>query len=150
MMPSVANTMRSSAVIALLFLASLPAVAGAQDGFVVITNVGNPITTLRRDDVSKLFLRTRTRWPQGQRAEPMDQVESSPVRRRFSNSIHGMDVPSVKGFWQEMVFSGKGDPPVERASDGEVVAFVKTHPYAIGYVSSVSPVDGVRAILVTP
>jgi hypothetical protein len=61
-----------------------------------------------------------------------------------------MDVPSVKGFWQEIVFSGKGDPPPERASDGEVVAFVKTHPNALGYVGNSARLDGVKVILVTP
>jgi ABC-type phosphate transport system substrate-binding protein len=143
--------MRSLTVgIALGLLACLPCAVHAQEGFVVITNINNSVSTLRREDVSKFFLRKHTRWTQGQAVEPMDQVESSSVRRRFSNAIHQMDVPSVKGYWQEMVFSGRGDPPPERASDGEVVAFVKTHQFAIGYVASVTPIDGVKTIIVTP
>jgi ABC-type phosphate transport system substrate-binding protein len=149
-MPSINAFVHHSFGIALALLGCFPFAARAQEGFAVIVNVANPTGTLRRQDVSKLFLRVRTRWPQGQTSEPMDQVESSPVRRRFSNAILGMDVPSVKGFWQEMVFSGRADPPPERATDGDVIAFVKTHPRAIGYVAGAAPIDGVKVITVTP
>lgn len=135
--------------IALILLVCLPAHARAQDGFVLIANQANPVSTLPRDEASKLFLRKRLRWPNGQRVQPVDLFESSPARRRFSSAIHGMDVWSVKGYWQEVVFSGKGDMPPERASDAEVVAFVRANPLAIGYVSSVAPGDGVKVITVT-
>jgi ABC-type phosphate transport system substrate-binding protein len=149
-MPFTRSTAPLSLGIALLLLAGLPPAVHAQEGFVVIANVGNPVTTLQRQDVLQFFLRQRIRWQHGERVEPIDQVESSPVRRRFSNAVLAMDVPSVKGFWQESVFSGKADPPAERASDGEIVAFVKTHVHAIGYVGSVSALDGVKIIVVTP
>ena len=135
---------------ALGLLAGGPVVAHAQDSFVLIANPANPIATLSRGEVSKLFLLKRTRWSSGQRAQPVDQVESSPVRRQFSNAIHGMDVPSVKSFWQEIVFSGKGDPPPERASDAQVLAYVRSRPNGLGYVASSTYADGVKIIVVTP
>jgi ABC-type phosphate transport system substrate-binding protein len=134
----------------LALLAGLPVVARAQEGFVLIANLANPVSTLPRDEASKLFLLKRSRWASGEHARPVDQVESSSVRRRFSNAIHGMDVPSVKSFWQEIVFSGKGDPPPERASDAEVIAFVKGNPNGLGYVGSATPADGVKIIIVAP
>jgi ABC-type phosphate transport system substrate-binding protein len=117
---------------------------------VLIANQANPVSTLPRDEASKLFLLKRSRWANGEHARPVDQVESSPVRRQFSNAIHGMDVPSVKSFWQDIVFSGKGDPPPERASDAEVIAFVKDNANGLGYVSSATPANGVKIIIVTP
>jgi ABC-type phosphate transport system substrate-binding protein len=136
--------------LALALLVGLPVVARAQDGFVLIANQANPVSTLPKDEASKLFLLKHSRWASGEQARPVDQVESSPVRRRFSNAIHGMDVPSVKSFWQDIVFSGKGDPPPERASDAEVIAFVKHHANGLGYVSSATPANGVKIIIVTP
>lgn len=128
----------------------LPFAAEAQQGFVLIVNLANPVVEIRREDASKLFLRKRTRWPNGEPVLAVDQVESSPVRRRFSNGVHRMDVPSVKGFWQEIVFSGKGDPPPERVADADVIAFVKATPNALGYVSVTTSLDGVKPVLVVP
>jgi ABC-type phosphate transport system substrate-binding protein len=133
-----------------LGLASRPVAAHAQGGFVLIANASNPISTVSRVEASRLFLLKRIRWSTGQRAEPVDQVESSPVRRQFSSAIHGMDVPSVKSYWQEIVFSGKGDPPPERASDALVFAFVRTHPNGLGYVARATPADGVKIVTVSP
>ena len=111
-------------------------VVAAQDSFILIVNATNPVSTLRETEVSKLFLRKVTKWPNGKPVQPVDQVASSPARRRFSDAIHRMDVPSVKSYWQEIVFSGRGDPPPERASDDDIIRFVRANPNAIGYVSS--------------
>jgi ABC-type phosphate transport system substrate-binding protein len=137
-------------IVASIALVALPAAAHAQDGFVLIANRANPVSTLARDEASKLFLLKRRKWSSGQTAQPVDQVESSGVRRLFSNWIHLMDVPSVKSFWQEIVFSGKGEPPPECASDEEVLAFVRATPNAVGYVSSSTLTIGVKILTMTP
>lgn len=149
-MHSIIATAQLMTVMAFAMLAALPVVARAQNGFVLIVNAANPLSALSRDDVSRLFLLKRTRWSFGERARPVDQAESSPVRRKFSESVHRMDVPNVKGFWQEIVFSGRGEPPPERASDGDVVAFVKANRGAIGYVTVGATSPGVKIIAVTP
>lgn len=125
-----------------------PGLARAQDGFVLIVNTANPVMTLGPTDVSKLFLRKVTRWPDGRIVQPVDQVVSSPARRKFSDAIHHMDVPSVKSYWQDLVFSGRGEPPPERASDDDVVAYVRANPHAIGYVSLMAPVTDVKILTV--
>ena len=139
---------RVSVALAVLILAMSVAAARPQEGFVLIANRANPVTSLEREEVSKLFLLKRSHWPTGERVLPVDQVESSPVRRRFSAAIIGMDVPSVKSFWQEYVFSGKGEPPPERATDSDVIAFVASHPNAVGYVSGLPHVEGVKILIV--
>jgi hypothetical protein len=60
-----------------------------------------------------------------------------------------MDVPSVKSFWQEVVFSGRGEPPPERTSDAAVIAFVRANPNAVGYISDATPAESVKVISVT-
>jgi ABC-type phosphate transport system substrate-binding protein len=149
-MPCLTSTARLAVGIALSLVTALPGAASAQDGFVLIANRANPVSTLARGDASKLFLLKRTRWSTGQSAQPVDQIESSPVRRHFSSAVHGMDVASVKGFWQEIVFSGKGDPPPERTSDEDVIAFVRSTPNALGYIGSTTPADGVKILTLTP
>jgi hypothetical protein len=56
----------------------------------------------------------------------------------------------VKSFWQRQIFSGSGVPPQERASDEEVLDFVRANPGAVGYVSSDTPNGaGVKVLEVT-
>lgn len=130
-------------------LAGWPSIGQAQNGFRLIVHPTNPVTALSVAGASKLFFCKQTKWPNGLLVRPVDQVESSPVRRKFSPAIHGMDVPSVKSFWQEMVFSGRGEPPPERASDAAVIAYVRANPGAVGYISATAPADSVKVVTVT-
>src|SRR6476659_8161949 len=91
--------------------------------FVLIANLANRANRLDRSEASKLFLGKRAKWPNGAPVQPVDLVESSPVRRRFSNEILGMGVSSVKSYWQEMVSNGRGNAPIERATDAEIIDF---------------------------
>ena len=125
-----------------------PSDVRAQNRFVVIVNQASPVTSLTRTDASKLFMRKITKWPNGHAVLPIDQVAASPTRRVFSDDIHRMDVPRVKNYWQGLVFSGRGEPPPERASDADIVQYVRSNPDAIGYVSASAPVADVKVIAI--
>jgi ABC-type phosphate transport system substrate-binding protein len=117
----------------------------------VIVNAANPVTQLKRDDVSRLFLKKVVSWKAGGEVQPVDQAESSPVRRSFTKDVHKKDVEQVKGYWQQLIFTGQGAPPIEKGSDDEVVAFIAKTPAAIGYVSSTTTLgSGVKAIQILP
>ena len=45
-------------------------------------------------------------------------------------------VQMIAEFWRQQIFSGRNVPPVEKASDAEVLDFVRGNPGAIGYVSA--------------
>ena len=51
-------------------------------------------------------------------------------------------VSAVKSYWQQQIFSGRGVPPTERSTDSEVLAYVRSNPNAIGYVSSAAALGG--------
>lgn len=123
----------------------------AQDAYKVVVNSANPVNALSAADASKLFLRKQAKWPSGQPALPVDQGESSPVRKAFTKAVHGMDVPSVSSYWQELVFSGKGEPPAQKPSDAEVIAYIKANPSAVGYVGpSAAGLGDVKVVTLTP
>ncbi|HEX9729515.1 MAG TPA: substrate-binding domain-containing protein [Gemmatimonadales bacterium] len=133
-----------------MVLAALVLGAGrvaAQDGFVVIVNEASSVTELTADDLSRLFLKRTTQWDNGQTVVPIDQSENTDARARFSDAVHGKSVSAIKAFWQRQIFSGRGVPPVEKASDREVIAYARANPNAIGYVAPGSALaPGVRAI----
>jgi ABC-type phosphate transport system substrate-binding protein len=116
--------------------------------FVVVVSASNPVTSVTRDQASKLFLKKVPSWDNGRGdVVPVDQPEGSPVREAFTKAVLHKSVAAVKSYWQQQIFSGRGVPPTERPSDGEVLNFVRTNANAIGYVSASAPVgSGVKVV----
>ncbi|AMW06508.1 hypothetical protein GEMMAAP_02945 [Gemmatimonas phototrophica] len=119
--------------------------AAAQD-FKVIVNSANSTTDLPADVTAKLFLKQTTKFPNGTAAQPVDQAKTSPVRATFSKTVLGRAVSAVESYWQQQIFSGKDVPPPAKASDDDVVAYVKATPGAIGYVSAGASTAGVKVV----
>lgn len=115
----------------------------------IIVNAANPLSTITKERVSKLFLKKVTQWKNGKTALPVDLAETSPVRVKFSEEIHGKTVSSIRAYWQHKIFSGRGIPPPEKASDAEVLAYVMENPDAIGYISGTAAVDKVKVMKIT-
>ena len=123
-----------------------PLAAADRSEFAVIVHSGNTVTTISREELSKIFLKRLRTWENGSRAEPADQVPESPVREAFSRQIHDRNVVNVEVYWKRMIFSGRSVPPPELRGDAEVVAFVRDHPGAVGYVSPGIDLVGVRRL----
>jgi ABC-type phosphate transport system substrate-binding protein len=133
--------MRTGNIAAVLIVAivatTVPAMAEGQD-YKVVINQANTTTSITKANLSDCFMnqaKTFT-WISGQPLIPVDQAASSNVRKAFSTDIHGRDVGAVKSYWQRQIFTGKAVPPQEKASDDEVLAFVRATPGAVGYVSA--------------
>lgn len=118
-------------------------------GYVVIVHTENPTETLSKGKVSQFLLKKSFRWAHDDRVEPIDLTGDSPVRASLTEDIHGRSVNSVKAYWQRQIFSGRAVPPPELPDDSAAVEFVASHPGAIGYVSSSTPLQGVKAITLT-
>jgi ABC-type phosphate transport system substrate-binding protein len=127
------------AVLVAVTLVCAPALYAQDASFRVVVNAANPMTTISRDELSRLFLKKVTTWSSGRPVMLVDQAEASPVRRDFTKAVHRKEVSSVKGYWQTMIFAGRAVPPSEKPSDAEVIAFVGANPNAIGYVSAAAP-----------
>jgi ABC-type phosphate transport system substrate-binding protein len=140
---------RSLMLLAVFGVASLS--VGTRDAmaadFKVVVHASNPTASLGAAALGRLFLKKDTRWESGETVEPVDQSAKSTVRAAFSTDVHRKDVGSIKSYWQQQIFSGRGTPPPEMSSDAEVLAFVRSHAGAVGYVSSAAAVgDGVKVV----
>lgn len=120
--------------------------AGAQD-FKVIVNSANAVSELTSDQAAKIFLK-QAKFPGGSAASPVDQGKGAAVRATFTKSVVGKTVSAVETYWQQQIFSGKDVPPPTKASDDEVIAYVKSNPGGIGYVSGSAAVAGVKVVAV--
>jgi ABC-type phosphate transport system substrate-binding protein len=136
------RTLLVSALAAVCFAATP---AAAQD-FKVIVNSANSLTEIPTAALSKIFLKEATSFPGGGSASPVDQSKSSATRAAFSKRVLGRAPAAVDTYWQQQIFSGKEVPPPSKASDDEVVAYVKATPGAVGYVSAGASTAGVKVI----
>lgn len=130
-------------VCAALVVAASP--AAAQE-FKVIVNSANTAGDIPASVVGKIFLKEVTKFPNGSAAVPVDLNKASAARAAFSKAVVGRPVAAVETFWQQQIFSGKEVPPPSKATDDEVIAFVKANPGAIGYVSAGAGTAGVKVI----
>lgn len=142
-----------------VFLAPAPGVQ-AQDApapapapeFRLIVHADNPTTAMTAKDLAKMFIKRIPSWSvwkiDGEEVKviPIDQNDNA-VRQAFSHAVHGKSVSAIERYWQKMIFSGRGINPDKFGSDAEVVAFVRAHPGAIGYVSRDTELgDGVKEL----
>jgi len=124
------------ALLAVLVFA-LPNGAAAQSAsYKVIVNRSNPVSSLSREELSRLFLKKVTTWSDAKPVSVVEQKPSAAVREAFTKTVHGRQLGYITSYWQQMIFSGRAVPPPEKASEADVLAFVAANPSAIGYVSS--------------
>lgn len=112
----------------------------------VIVNESNSVSSLTKDQASKLFLKKVTKWDDDKKVLPVDLVESKAARRKFTKDVHGKTIAAIRAYWQKQIFSGRAVPPPEKANDSEVLSFVKANSGAIGYVSTSASTSGVKII----
>jgi ABC-type phosphate transport system substrate-binding protein len=136
----------AGAVMAWLLLSGA---AAAADSYKVVVNSANPVASLDRREVSALFLRRASQWHDGTPVLPVDGPDS-PARESFSKDVHGRKTSAVRSHWLQVIFSGRGLPPPEKASDKDVIAYVKAQPGAIGYVSASTATHDVKVLTVEP
>lgn len=142
--------LRLAVLLAGALVLSVP-LPGQDVGYQVVVHKSNAVNRLTRDQVSRIFLRQLTFWENRQHVLPVDQRPDSPARRTFTQQIHHRTIASVQTWWQQQIFTGGEVPPPERASDSDVLDYVRKYPSAIGYIRAGVPVGAdLKIVAVTP
>jgi ABC-type phosphate transport system substrate-binding protein len=142
--------LRAAGLLLLLACAARAETPAAPAAYKVVVHADNATGSLTRHELSAIFLGRKTAWPNGTKAVPIDQVETSPVREAFSRAVHGRRPSAVKSYWLQVLFSGRGVPPVEKAGDLQVLEGVRARAGAVGYVSAGARTHGVKVLEVRP
>ena len=123
-----------------LALASLVAASGGQASAADVYVIANGVAELSPEEVKEIFL------GEVQFAGPhkLLPVDNAGAQADFLAKVLKMSGTKYASAWTKKAFrDGLNAPPV-RASDAEVLGFVKANPGAIGYVSS--PPAGVHVV----
>ena len=139
---------RTRIILAVACMAVLGAHKAAAQDYKVIVNSANAATEISAEALGKIFLKQVSKFPDGAAATPVEPAKASPARAAFVKTVLGRTVQNLDTYWQQQIFSGKDVPPANKSNDDDVVAFVKSNPGAIGYVSASAAVAGVKVVTV--
>ena len=118
----------------------------AQGGsFKMVVNPSNPATSMSKDEVSRIFLKKTTKFPDGRSASPVDLAVNSSVRESFSKGVLGKPASAVDAYWQQQIFSGRDIPPPQK-SEAAAINFVRSNENGIAYVSAGADTAGLKVI----
>ncbi len=102
-------------IVLLLLLAIASPIRAQAPSFQVIVHAANPATEISARTASEIFLGKITRWPSGASITPYDLAPDSAVRADFSREIHHRSISSIRGYWQRLIFKGRGVPPEQKS-----------------------------------
>ncbi len=116
---------------------------------VAVVSTRSAVTALSKDGVLDIFLGKRTRFPDGSKALPIDQSEGTPARDEFYSQLAAISPAQLKTYWSKIIFTGRGQPPMEVDTGLEAKKAVLANPNAISYIDR-SLVDSSVRVVLTP
>ena len=131
---------------AFIVLLAFSVSAFAQGGYRLVANPSVKTVSLTKGAVTAIFMKKTLKWEDGSTIVALDQAGKSPVRASFSSAVLGKSTAAVKSYWNQQIFAGRDVPLVEKSSDDEVLAVVRSTPGAVGYVSDAADTSGVKVI----
>jgi len=108
------------------------------DGLVIITNSA---LTLSADDVRDVFLGDK----QMSGTTKLVPIDNASAQDAFLASVVKLEASKYTTVWTKKSFRDGLNPPSVKASDSEVIEFVKHTPGAVGYVKK-APASGVNVV----
>jgi ABC-type phosphate transport system substrate-binding protein len=137
-----------AALMLVAVLWGFPAVAAPEDpecSFVVIVHPGNPVSSLSRSELERIFRRTRSSWPSGLPIEPLNLPFGQDARAEFSRVVLRSSDDALVQYWNRRYFHGVFPPLALHSVEG-MLAFVAETPAAIGYVPRARVTDRVKIV----
>ncbi|HEY0285256.1 MAG TPA: hypothetical protein VGC23_07705 [Vicinamibacterales bacterium] len=116
--------------------------------FVVIVNTANPVTSLTRVELRRIFMKQSRMWPHGEPMVPVDWDSTHYLRAVFSKDVLNRSVREMAEYWVQQSMTQGLTPPSTQRSARAVMRFVANVPGAISYVPPSEADATVRVVLV--
>lgn len=91
--------------------------------------------TLSRSDILQIFTGNRQYWPDGSKITLFMLNSDSALHQRFSREHLRMFPYQLDRLWNQMTYSGQGEPPRKVDNEMELIKAVMNTPGAIGYAT---------------
>jgi ABC-type phosphate transport system substrate-binding protein len=117
---------------AVMLFTAAPALAFA-DVYIIMS----PGMSLTADDIKNIYTGEKE-LAESTKIKPQD---NSAAKEEFLKKVLQLDATKYESLWTKKSFRDGINPPTVRASDAEVIAYVKATRGAIGYVTTAPPSD---------
>ncbi len=91
---------------------------------------------LSKAEISRIYLGKTKFFPNGSKAEPINQSVKSELKMIFDKSVLEKSASQINAYWARLLFTGKGKPPRTFNSDQAIINYVANNENAIGYINS--------------
>ena len=99
----------------------------------VVVNPANA-NAVSADDLNRLFLGRTGSFADGSKAMPLNLAEGQAGRNEFDSKVLNRSSAQLKAYWSKLVFTGKGTPPKEIATDEEMIKLVLSYVPEYKYI----------------
>jgi hypothetical protein len=140
--------MRSAKILFVLAaISTCVAASTGKDEIKIVANPGIEVSEISRDELSRIFLMTKTSLQSTGHVEPVLE-NSGPVLKTFLKEYIGRTDTALMTYYRSLVFTGKASIPKTFNSDSELIEYVARTKGAIGCVSASANTAGVKTLRV--
>lgn len=117
------------------------------ENLAIVVNITNPVNDLSMEELRKLFLGRKTRWPNGRRVAVAMLDDQYVERKSALRQIYHMDESAYREYRIRATFRGDVFIPPRTLSSPELMRkFVFNAPGAIGYLRASDLDDTVKVV----
>ena len=125
--------LRAISILLLIFFSTFNPLRA--DEVVLVVHKQNPVSSLKLEEIRKIFLGKKSFWGNGESIDVFlqgkSEIHASFVSKNLRKSPRQFDM-----YWKHILFSGAGIPPREVASNNEMLKAIGSNTNAIGYISN--------------
>ena len=122
-------TFLQATILSLVLVIALPVAASVS----VIVNASVAQNSLSRTDLRQIFTGHRQFWGDGSKIRVFVLDSNAPQHKAFCREQLKMFPYQLERLWNQITYSGQGEPPVRLTSQQELINAVLNTPGAIGY-----------------
>jgi hypothetical protein len=111
----------------------------------IVVAKDSPIETLDAKYVADIFLARTTRFPNGDKALPLE-MKGNAIRDLFYQQLSGKTSAQLNAYWTTLIFTGKGRPPATLDNPGELAGKLAREKGAISYLAAEQLTDDMKVV----
>lgn len=121
----------------------------ASSAFAESVVIVNPLNDSKLDKtaIQKIFLGKTKYFSNGDKVVAVSPAEKGATKQSFNEVVLDKSSSQLNAYWSKIIFTGKGRPPKEYASDEEVKQQVASNGNTIGIIDAKSVDNTVKVVL---
>ncbi len=114
----------------------------------IIAHPNVAIGHLSLNQARSIFAMRQVVWPDGSEIKVFVLADQHDLHIEFCKKLLGLYPYQLRTSWENLVFSGMGQIPIEVASEEEMIARVARTAGAVGYAEKIGGIDALRVLAI--